>query len=110
MRGISKHGIWLATLLVVLGAMTASLATAAPPGARAAARPMTAAPAGIVVAKNGGMTLEKAIRQVQRQFGGRIVSAHTELRNGQEIHVIKVLTENGTVRTVSVPGRHLRRK
>ena len=52
--------------------------------------------------QGGGMTLDQAVEQVRRQYpGGKIVSAET--RSGT--HVIKVLTAEGTVRTVRIPAR-----
>ncbi len=69
------------------------------------ALPESAAADPIRIAQSSGMTLEQAIRQVQRQYGGRIVSATTEVRNGREVHVIRILAANGNVRTVRVPGR-----
>jgi hypothetical protein len=51
-----------------------------------------------------GVTLSQAVEQVRRQYNGRIVSAKTR-RNGKCVtHVIKVLTEDGKVKTVTVPG------
>ena len=55
-------------------------------------------------AQRGCMTLDQAVEQVRRQYNGRIVSAVTRLQGKREVHVIKVLTEDGTVRTVNVPG------
>ena len=56
--------------------------------------------------QGSGMTLEQAVAQVRRQYpGGKIVSAETRVSGGRETHVIKVLTEEGTVKTVRVPGR-----
>lgn len=54
--------------------------------------------------QRGCMSLDQAVEQVRRQYNGRIVSAKTEVRGGQETHVIKVLTEDGKVRTVQIPG------
>ena len=49
-----------------------------------------------------GMTLQQAVAQVRRQYpGGKIVSAETQ----GDTHVIKVLTAEGTVRTVRIPAR-----
>ena len=49
-----------------------------------------------------GMSLEQAVAQVRRQYpGGKIVSAETR----GDTHVIKVLTAEGTVRTVRIPAR-----
>jgi len=62
-------------------------------------------PADIVVAQSNGKTLAQAIEQVRRQTGGKILSAETRVQGGREIHHIKVLTNDGKVRTVKVPGR-----
>ncbi len=59
----------------------------------------------ITVAQSGGMTLNQAVEQVKRQYGGRIVSAETRMEGNREMHHIKVLTEDGKVKTVKVPGR-----
>ena len=60
-----------------------------------------------LAAHQGGMTLSQAVEQVRRQYNGRIVSAETEMNGKQEVHVIKVLTEDGKVKTVRVPGRRV---
>ncbi len=55
----------------------------------------------------GGMTLDQAVEQVRRQYNGRIVSAETRVSGNREIHYIKVLLDDGKVKTVTVPGRVL---
>lgn len=65
----------------------------------------TSAHADVTVAQGRGMTLEQAIEQVKRQYGGRIVSANTVVQGGREVHVVRVLTREGNVKTVRVPGR-----
>ena len=57
------------------------------------------------VFQGSGMTLEQAVAQVRSQYNGRIVSAETRVSGGQETHVIKVLTSDGKVKTVRIPGR-----
>jgi hypothetical protein len=58
-----------------------------------------------LVANQGGCkSLSQAVEQVRRQYNGRIVSADTEVSGKQEVHVIKVLTGDGRVKTVRVPG------
>jgi hypothetical protein len=52
-----------------------------------------------------GLTLSEAVEQVRRQYNGRIVSAETQRSGKRETHVIKVLTEDGKVKTVRVPGK-----
>ena len=49
-------------------------------------------------------TLSQAVEQVRKQYNGRIVDAQTRVSGGQETHVIKVLTNDGKVRTVRIPG------
>jgi len=55
--------------------------------------------------QSGGVTLSQAVEQVRRQYKGRIVSAETQVNGNRETHVIKVLTEDGKVKTVRVPGK-----
>jgi hypothetical protein len=57
--------------------------------------------------QSGGLTLSEAVEQVRRKYGGRIVSAETTVKGKQEVHVIKVLTPDGTVKTENVRGKKL---
>jgi len=52
-----------------------------------------------------GMSLSEAIESVRSRTGGRVVSAETKVSNGREVHYIKVLTEDGKVKTHKVNGR-----
>jgi len=61
----------------------------------------------ILLAQSNGPTLDQAVEQVRRQYNGRIVSAETKVSGNREVHHIKVLTEDGKVKTVKVPGRTL---
>ena len=61
-------------------------------------------PSALSVMQCNGVTLSQAVEQVRRQYNGRIVSAVTQVSGGRETHVIKVLTEDGKVITVRVPG------
>ena len=56
------------------------------------------------VAQGNCTTLSQAIEQVRRRTGGRVVSAETRVQGGREVHHIKVLTPDGTVRTHKVNG------
>ncbi len=58
-----------------------------------------------VAQKSDGMTLSQAIESVRRQTNGRILSAETRVSGNREVHHIKVLTTDGKVRTVQIPGR-----
>ena len=57
-----------------------------------------------LVAQRGCTSLGEAVEQVRRQYGGRIVSAETRRRGNRETHVIRVMTEDGQVKTVNIPG------
>jgi len=68
------------------------------------------APARIHLAQSDGPSLSEAVEQVRRQYNGRIVSAETKRSGNREVHHIKVLTEDGKVKTVKVQGRTLGNK
>jgi uncharacterized membrane protein YkoI len=46
--------------------------------------------------------LDEAVARVQKEQGGRILSAETVQENGRQVHVIKVLTPNNSVRTLRI--------
>lgn len=56
--------------------------------------------------QGGGVTLSQAVAQVRRQYKGQIVSAETRVSGNRETHIIKVLTQDGKVKTVRVAGRN----
>ncbi len=62
-------------------------------------------PPALSAMQSNGVTLSQAVEQVRRQYNGRIVSAETQVSGGRETHVIKVLTEDGKVKTVRVAGK-----
>lgn len=55
--------------------------------------------------QNDGVSLSEAVESVRRQTDGRIISAETKIKNGREVHQIKVLTKDGKVKTHKVQGR-----
>jgi len=57
------------------------------------------------VMQNGGKSLSEAVEQVRRQTKGRILSAETRVNGNREVHHIKVLTQDGKVKTHKVQGR-----
>ena len=59
----------------------------------------------IELAQNGGMSLAEAVESVRRQTDGRIISAETKSKNGNEVHHIKVLSKDGKVKTYKIQGR-----
>ncbi len=50
------------------------------------------------------LSLQEAADRVARQYDAKVVSAHTIERDGRRIHIIRILTEDGVVRTVRVPA------
>jgi uncharacterized membrane protein YkoI len=50
------------------------------------------------------ITLEEAAKRVARQHDAQVVSAQTVERDGRRVHVIRILTRDGVVRTVRVPA------
>jgi len=85
----------LLVVLLVLGSQVM-------PGA---AMVSAAADASIVIARRGseaGVSLNEAVQQVQRETGGRVLSADTVNHGGQAMHRIKVLLPSGQVRVVTV--------
>jgi hypothetical protein len=51
-----------------------------------------------------GQSLEESVRRVERETGGRILSAETFRAGEREIHRIKVLTPDGRVRVIQQEG------
>ncbi len=60
--------------------------------------------AATLVASAWAITLEEAARRVAAEYDARVVSAHTIERDGRRIHVIRIVTREGVVRTVHVPA------
>ncbi|TVS10912.1 MAG: hypothetical protein EA419_09540 [Wenzhouxiangella sp.] len=72
--------------------------------ARPFSRILTAAVLTIsMVASAWALSLEEAAERVARQHDAQVVSAHTIERDGRRIHVIRILTREGVVRTIRVP-------
>ncbi len=50
-------------------------------------------------------TLDEAARQAARQHDAKVLSARTVQEGNRDVHVIKLLTKKGVVKTVRVPVR-----
>ena len=92
--------ILLATALLIIGIPSLAMQLDSPVGWQ---RDTEGSP-DLAVYQQGCMTLDQAVQQVRRQYNGRIVSAETQVSGGREVHVIKVLTSDGKVKTVRIPG------
>ena len=56
-------------------------------------------------AKNNKQNLNSAVKSIKKKTGGRILSAKTVKKNGQQIYKIKVLLPSGKVQTFSVTAQ-----
>lgn len=57
------------------------------------------------VARGERVSLDQAVTMVLGRYGGKVISADTSSRNGRVVHRIKLLTDDGRVRTVRVDGQ-----
>ena len=96
-----RLAILIAVLLVSLSGLGAP-AYAGVPHAKSA-RPAVEQNA-IRLAQSKSYSLDQAVARVRREFGGKIIRAETRRSNGRPVHHIKVLSDNGRVRTVRVDG------
>ncbi len=64
----------------------------------------------LAVAVANAMSLSDAVNKVRRETGGKVLSARTEIRSDREVHIVKVLTQDGRVRTVRVNGDRVKKK
>ena len=52
-----------------------------------------------------GQTLDEAARQAARQHDAKVLSARTVQQGNRKVHVIKLRTKDGVVKTVRIPVR-----
>jgi hypothetical protein len=52
-----------------------------------------------------GQSLDEAAQQAARQYDAKVLSAQTVQEGKRRVHVIKLLTKDGVVKTVRVPVR-----
>jgi len=50
-------------------------------------------------------TLDEAANQAARQYNAKVLSARTVQEGNQRVHVIKLLTKDGVVKTIRIPVR-----
>lgn len=94
----------LSKLLLITIALAASTQGFAMQVERSDSQQSTPPPA-LSTMQCNGVSLSQAVEQVRRQYNGRIVSAETQQNGDCPTHVIKVLTEDGKVKTVRIPGK-----
>lgn len=49
-----------------------------------------------------GVSLDEAVAMVRNRYGGKVIGADTVEEHGRTVHVIKLLSDKGRVRTVKV--------
>jgi hypothetical protein len=62
----------------------------------------------LAIAGSGGawaQSLDEAARQAARQHNAKVLSAQTVQEGQRRVHVIKLLTKDGVVKTVRIPVR-----
>jgi hypothetical protein len=91
-----RHGHRLAGLAAALFCALAPLGSWAAPAANPAPQVLRMAQAAEQV------SLAEATRMVQERTGGQVLRAETKRDKGRAVHRIRVLTEDGRVRTVHV--------
>jgi hypothetical protein len=52
-----------------------------------------------------GQSLDEAAQQAARQHDAKVLSAQTVQEGKRRVHVIKLLTRDGVVKTVRIPAR-----
>lgn len=57
----------------------------------------------LVTASLYAQTLAEASREAARKYNAEVISAKTVQQGNKKVHVIKLLTKNGVVKTVRVP-------
>jgi hypothetical protein len=57
---------------------------------------------GLAASPLAAQSLEEAARKAARQYDAKILSAYTVKEGGREVHIIKLLTKKGVVKTVRV--------
>ena len=50
-------------------------------------------------------SLDQAASQAAKKYDAKVLSAHTEQKGNKRVHVIKLLTKDGVVKTVRVTVR-----
>lgn len=79
----------------------------------AAARPVPVPPTQLDVEaptawpaqRRSGISLQQAVQIALRQHEGRVVRAETISRNGRRVHEIRILGDDGRVRTVRIDAQ-----
>ena len=88
----------------LLSAIVLGLAASAVPAHAAGPGSVVPPEAASLAAVRDEVSLSEAVARVKRGYGGRILEADPREKNGRRVHVIKVLTREGRVRTVRIPA------
>jgi uncharacterized membrane protein YkoI len=86
-----------ALLILWLPAVPWLPASAGAPDSRAAQAP--------AMTTGGTVSMDQAVKMVERRFHARVVKAETERDNGRTVYVLRLLSDEGKVWTVRVDSR-----
>ncbi len=92
LRALACAVLALAMVRAAAGRQVSEPAAAVPPDAEPTAQ----------IAQRGSLSLQEATAIATRQVQGRVVRAETVSRGGRLIHEIRILGEDGRVRTVRI--------
>lgn len=56
------------------------------------------------LAEDGRFTLDQAVDMVRAMYGGKVIKASTQRKEGHPVHIIKILGDDGRIQTVRVDG------
>ena len=59
----------------------------------------------LMIAQSNGPTLSEAVEMVKRQCKCQIIHAETRTSGGREVHHIRFMTKDGTVKERAIQGR-----
>ena len=64
----------------------------------------------MMISLANAVSVSQAVEKVKRDTGGKVLSAQTRVQGNREVHFVKVLTQDGRVRTVRVQGDPVKKK
>lgn len=81
------------------------LARPKPPVADTLALHAVESPERVAQQLGGGLSLQQAIQIAQGRYQGRVVRADTVMRGGRVMHEVRILGDDGRVRTVRIDAQ-----
>lgn len=92
-------------ILLIAGPLLVSVSEAAVRGAGAGSFSTADTAAAQARPRSEGMSLTEAVARAQRRFPGRVVKAETKGRSGRREHVVRIINDQGRVRTFRIDAQ-----